>query len=257
MGLSPSFLFIRRSGMGKLTNLLKWKKAIAIKDEKGLAARDEDGNPVIIYMRVIGDKDLEDASAKARFISALKRAVISDSTSEDYLSNVSIFNDATMEQCIEIIAQGKGANWMGEALSNVVVPEMPKIEEIAIDPDAPTLEELEKLDQLIEKTEQGYHSALQEYVQSREDVLKADLATKTIEELRESAKQEIVIILAIQTYIDTLVDEKTWRSVYQDEKYTLREFNNIEEFQNIASGLKEQLREEYRKLEAGFDDVKN
>lgn len=243
--------------MGKLTNLLKWKKVIRIKDERGLAAKDEEGNPIVVYMRVIGDKDFEDASLKARYASASRRVALSVAGSEDYISNVAIFDNATKEQCIEMIVQGRGANWTGEALSNVTVPELPKIEDVARDPDAPTLEELEKLDKMALDIDKEYRAELEQYVKTREEVLRVELDAKPLEELIELAKQEVIVVLSIQMYLDTLIDEKVWRAVYQDEEYTLREFTSVEEFQNLNARLKEYLREEYRRLEAGLEDIKN
>jgi hypothetical protein len=243
--------------MGKLTNLLKWKKTIAIRDEKGLLVKDEEGKPVVVYMRVIGDKDLEDAAQKARFASAKKRADLASTTSEQYVANVQVFDQASEEQAIEMILQGRGANWTAEAYSVVTVPDLPKLEETAQDPDAPTLEEMEKFDTLRDEIEMGYRQELINFVSTRERTLRAELAPKSLEELRELAKKEVVVVLSIQAYLDTLADEKTWRSVYQDDQFTIREFQSIEEFQNLNITLKEQLREEYSTLEAGLDNVKN
>lgn len=243
--------------MGKLSSLLKWKKSVVLRDEKGLVIKDDQGNPIIVFMRVIGDKDLEESSSKARFASATKRAALAHEDSEEYVSNVALFNTATREQCLEMTIQGRSANWTAEAMSNVTVPDLPKLEEVARDPDAPTLEELEKFDKLIEETENSYQKSLEEYVQLQETTTRTELVDKTDEELRELAKQQVIIVLSIQAYLDTFIDEKTWRSVYQDDAYVIREFSGIGEFQNLNAHIKEQLREEYRKLESGFDGIKN
>lgn len=243
--------------MGKLTHLLKWKKAVIIKDDNGLVAKDENGNPVTVYMRVIGDKDLEDASLIARYTSSMKRAALADPDTRDYQTAVEIFNSANREQAIEMIVQGRAANWTGQALSDVVVPDLPKIEDIAQDPDAPTLVELEKLDKAIEKINDEYKKEVDDYVKSREIVLRAELDEKSLEELIELAKEEVIVVLSIQTYLDTLINEKVWRSVYQDDAYTIPEFKNLDEFENLHISVKRQLIEEYRDLEAGFDDIKN
>lgn len=243
--------------MGKLTNLLKWKKAISIKDEKGLTAKDENGNPIVVYMRIIGDKDLEDALLKARYASAVKRINLLNPESEDYTATISLFNEATRDQCIQIIQQGQNTNWTGEALSVVTVPELPQLDEVARDPDAPTLEELEKLDKLIEETNETYRQEINNYIETKSKALLSELENKSDEELIAQAKENIIIISAVEEYLNTLIDEKVWRSVYQDADYTLPEFQTKEEFLNLHVNLKTQLREEYQKLEAGFDDIKN
>jgi hypothetical protein len=243
--------------LGKLTNLLKWHKQIIIKDEKGLIIRDQNNNPIQMYMRVIGDKDLEDAMLKARFASAQLRKELANLESEQYLANVAVFSEATKEQCIEMIVQGRAANWAGEAFSVVKMPDLPEIKEIAIDPDAPTLEELEKLDNAIFEVNTKYQKELALYVESREKGLRTELKDLPLEELQERAKNEVIIVMAVSTYLDTLADEKIWRSVYQDEEFTIPEFNGIEEFQNLHSFLKDQLRQEYSSLEQGLDEIKN
>src|SRR5512139_1555388 len=166
--------------MGKLTNLLKWKKTISRKDEKGFLVRNENNEPVKGYMRIIGNKDLEDASLAARYASAIKRAELSDKESQAYVTGVAIFEEATKEQCIEMIVQGNSANWAGEAFSSVQMLDLPKLEEVAIDPDAPTLVELEKLDQLINETNASYRKELNEYVTAKEKILRAELESKAL-----------------------------------------------------------------------------
>lgn len=39
-------------------------------------------------MRIIGDKDLDEAGQKARFASAQKRASLATDTTEEYIANV-------------------------------------------------------------------------------------------------------------------------------------------------------------------------
>jgi small-conductance mechanosensitive channel len=243
--------------MGKLTNLLKWKKTVIIKTKDGAVAKDEDGNPVVVYMRVIGDHDLEDASRKARLESALIRARLFDPTSEDHIINLSILDQATEDECRQLIEQGRATNWSAEAYSVVEVPELPKIDEIAKDPDAPSLEELEKMDKETERVNAEYQAALRDYVETRRKELAAQIENKPLEDLRSEAKDAMVILLAVDKYITTLRDEKVWRSVYQDEKHTLPEFKDKDEYMNLDAHIKLQLQDEYESLEAGLNDVKN
>jgi len=243
--------------MGKLTNLLKYKKEIIVRDEKGSIARDEEGKPVMVYMRVIGDKDLEEAQTTGRIASAQRRAALFDTESQDHLINVKIFNDAGPEECRATIVQASATGWSSEAYVVVELPELPRIEEIAKDPDAPTLEELEKLDKAISDVNLDYKEKVTEYIQTRLTELQTELEDKPVEELRERAKTGIIILLSIETYLNVVRDEKVWRSVYQDSSYSLKEFSSIEEFNNLHIKLKDQLRDEYENLEAGLDNVKN
>lgn len=243
--------------MGSLSNLLRWKESVTLRDERGIPIIGEDGNPVVVWIRIINDKDLEDSFKEARIVSAKIRAELMNEESSDYAAIVSPFDTATLEQCYDMALAGLGANWMTEALSVVVRPEKPSIEQIAKDPDAPTLEEQEKLDKLIEELEEKYLKELEEFVEIKEREARAMLDQMTYEELKNQAKYSVRVTVPIETFINELRDQKLWRAIYLDEVCTKRGFTDINDFRSSLSIIKEQLREAYDKLESRHSQVKN
>ncbi len=243
--------------MGKLSNLLKWHKTILVKDERGVPLKDGKGKPVTVTIRIIGDRDLEEASKIARLASYTKRLNLANVDSDEYKDEVGMWNDADKESCIQMIMAGEGANWSSEALSNVERPDLPTLESVSLDPDAPSLAELEKLDSKTKAIEDDYRKRLTEYTEARQEVLLAELQEITVEDARERAKQAAIIISSIETYLNVLLDEKVWRAVYSDDKMTQREFNTREEFDALHTIVKNLLRLTYQELESGIENIKN
>lgn len=243
--------------MGALSSLLRWKREVKLLDEDGNPILGENGKPVIVWVRIITEKDLEDAFIKARIASAEFRVKLFNPLSEEAKAYIDPFDTAPAEQCYEMALAGLGANWLAEALSNVVRPDKAKIEEVAIDPDAPSLEEQEKLDALNTKIDDDYRKALGEYVDTKQTEAKATLDALTEEDLRQQAKRAVAITLPLEVYLNTLDEAKVWRAVYLDKECTTRGFDSLTDYQETSLIIKTQLKTVYEELEAGHSEIKN
>jgi len=236
--------------MGKFADLLRWKKEIEIKDPQGNVID-------TAYMRIIGDYDLQESFRLARIASTKRRAILRDTTSDEYQDEVSVLDEANLEQCLEIIGASRNSQFEAEATSATVVPDLPEIEEIAVDPDAPTLEEQEQLDAKISVLNAEYQKQIEEYVETKKTELHATLEAMSLEQVRELAKEEISNVLALGAFMDALNNERVWRATYVDKLYKERAYDSVEEFKNASSFIRAQLIEAYQQLEIGPDELKN
>ena len=236
--------------MGSISSLLKWKKPLSLKDQKGRAVKE-------VWLRVLDDTDLQAAYRDARLASAAKRAELRDTKSKAYKDDVLIIDEATREQCIELIRAARGNSFTSDAFSNVVRPDLPKLEDIAVDPDAASLEEQEKFDKAVFDTEKEYRKAIDDYVVQRLETLDAELAAMKDKDLREVAKDETSNVIALSFFLSRVLDEKCWRSVWEDEKFKIRGFDSYEDWDKTDAILKQQIREAYQQLEVDPDDLKN
>lgn len=236
--------------MSKISELLRWKKKVDLVDEKGnfLAT---------VYLRVIGDTDLQEAYKLSRLASSKKRAALRNVDTIDYQDEILTFKDASEEECKALIKAARGNNWVSEAYSVVVRPDEVKLSEVAIDPDAPTLEEQEKLDIENKKIDDKYQEDLDAYMKQKEVELDADLATLDLEALRVLAQVEATQILPLTVFINELQDEKTWRACYNDKEYKERAFTSLAEFRETKEFLRNQLIAAYQELEVGVEQIKN
>lgn len=243
-------------GNFKLVNLLRWKEEIPLKDTSDKPILD--GNkPVTVWMRIIGDSDQQEAYRMARIKSAEKRLALRDITSPDYLDQVQPITEADRETCVELIRASRGSNFTSEALANVERPDLPKMEEIAKDADAPTLEEQEQMDKVIANMEKEYQAAIDEYITTRRTELDSELKDMPLDQLRVQAMYETSNALALGVFLQEVQLEKVWRSVYMDEACQIPGYESVEEFKSQHSHIKNQLIKAYEKLETPPEEVKN
>lgn len=240
----------------KISDLLKWRTAVTLlHDDKPIL--DEDGKEVKVWVRIVGDHDLQEAYRVGRVASRKIRTKLQDPESVDYAESVEPLNEATQDECLEIIRSARASNLYSEALSSVVRPDEVKIEEIAIDPDAPSLEEMERLDAENLKIDEEYIKALEDYQEARRTQIEHDLSKLTLEELREVAKGEVATVVALTTFLTEVQDQKIWRSVYTDNVCKTRAFNDVEDYRSTASEIKAQILDTYLKLEQNPEQLKN
>jgi len=174
-----------------------------------------------------------------------------------YRDEIELISEATVENCVDLIKAARANIFTAEAQSNVARSELPKIEEFATDPDAPSLEEQEKFDKAVRDIEDSYQKALEDYVKSRIETLESELKAMDLETLRTEAKLETSNIMALAVFMEEVQDQKTWRAIYSDKDFKEHEFKNIEEFRSTHGFIKDQLRLAYQELELNPDEVKN
>jgi hypothetical protein len=242
--------------MGSLSQLLRWRKEITIKDADGKDLL-IDGKPRKVYIRVIGDRDIQEAYRLARIASNNKRKALRDVDSLEYQDEVLTFADASEEECKALIMAARGTNWTAEAYSAVVRPNEVMLKEVAIDPDAPTLEEQEQMDIDNHKLELEYQQQIEEFIKTKETEAQTEIDVLDLESLRVLAQVEASVILPMTVFLRELNEEKCWRACYDDKDYTKRSFDGINDFRDALPFIKDQLLLEYSALEIGADEIKN
>lgn len=240
----------------KIVDLLRWRGSVELKDTDGKPIL-YDKKPVTVYVRVIGDQDLQNAYKVARVHSAEARKKLRDHESLEFKDQVEPIREATKEECIELILTAREQNFGSDAYANTERPELVRLEEIAVDPDAPTLEEQEKLDATNEKVEQDFQNALKEYVETKKVSTKEELENTELEELRRLTELEVSNITSLGLFLQTVQDYKMIYACYNDKTYRERSFDSIEEWRETPTVIKDQLLAMYSKLEQGSEDIKN
>ncbi len=235
--------------MARLSDLLRYKKEVPIIiNGKQLAT---------VWVRVIGDADLQDAYRAGRIASSRKRKSLKDSTTEEYQDELGPIDTAEAVELINLICTSRQREF--ESLADVEIerPDQPELDTVAVDADAPTLEEQEKFDALLLKVETDYQQAKKDYVQNRLTALRAEFEQTDIEMLRDMAKVETTNLLSLTSFLTEVQDQKTFRSVYSDKLCKQREFESIEEFRDTKAEIRDILYQAYADLEINGDDVKN
>lgn len=239
----------------KIADLLKWRKSVILKDYDGNPILDGK-NPVEVWLRVIGDDDLDAAHRKARIASASKRKELRDNTSMAWKDRVEPIMGATKEDCAGVLMQYRTANLPAEARANIPREELPTIDEVSVEPDAPTLEEMENLDHETLAQEKRYQDALEDYINTRTEVIAAEIEAMDLDEIRTTTMEEISGVIALAEFFNVLLAEKVVRGAFTDKNCKEPAFESVEEFNAAETIIRQQLMDAYTELEYDPDAIK-
>lgn len=237
--------------MAKLSDLFKYKKEIDIKDP------DTDKVLQKIWVRVLGDDDLKEAYKYARIASSERRALLRDVNSSEHKDEIAQLDGVPKENLVAIILAAREQAVSSEAQVAVVREELPSLEDITERPDAPSLEDQERLDRMVEETDEKYKKDIADYIQTKLEEMGAVLLEKPMDEVLDLAKADLANIQALDAFVTELNDQKGYRGSYEDKECRIRAFDSIEDFKGAHSLLKSQVINAYLSVEMDTDEIKN
>lgn len=236
--------------MASISDLLNWKKEVKI-------IRQDGTDLATVWVRILGDFDLQEAYRQSRIASAQKRQALKDVNSPDYLDEIATLEQAAPEELKTLIRTSSQNTFLNDAVAKINREDLPKIEEIAVEPDGPTLEEQEKMDAVEEQTEKTYQQKLQDYVDERTKVLDAELEGLTQDELVKKATSEYLTIAPMSVFINELEAQKIFRATFMEKECKTRMYDSVEDYKREYSFIKNQLTLAYTSLELTPEQVKN
>lgn len=238
--------------MATLDDLLKYKEKVVLKHPK--TGKDLKA----VWVRVLGDEDLKESFRFARIASADKRKALRDKSSGAYRDEIeSILKESSREDQITLILASKENEFANTAPIIVPREDLPKIEEIAVQPDAPTLEEQERIDTAEEEQTKRFQEAIEDYIKTKLNEVKASLEDMSDETVFDLAAIEYINVQALGAFLEELNDQKAFRGTYSDEACTEKGFSSLESFKNADGNIKAQLIKAYNELEISGDELKN
>lgn len=224
---------------------------------KDVVVKNRDDITATLYVKLLGESDLNESYKLSRIASTNRREALRNKESIEYQDEILPLVDLTREELTAMILGTHKNRYMSEAFVKVNREELPKIEEIAIEPDAPDLEEQEILDKRFDEQKEDYDRRIDEYVEDRLTELKATLVDKKDEEIIKFAQDEMANILPLQAFFTELLAQKGFRGSFVDKECKKRIFSTIEEYKGADESLRKQILEAYTTLEIGADDIKN
>lgn len=244
-------LKFKEKEMASLDDLLKYKEKVVLKNPR------TGKNLKTVWVRVLGDDDLKESFRLARIVSAAKRAALRNPESDVYKDEILALREESRENLEQWILTSRENIFSNEAPVVVVREDLPDIETIAAQPDAPTLEEQERLDEETNKVNDKFREAVEDYIKTKLEEVKAELAALSQEELIEKATEEYINIQSLQAFLEEVTQQQAYRGTYIDEECKTRGFSSFDAFKNSATSIKQQLIDAYRSLEIGNDEIKN
>jgi len=208
------------------------------------------GKRKTVYMRLLGDAEVNRARVKALRKSAELRKKLSDTDSDEYVALIPDVGDATREKLISLIVMmdTKEITTMVRKEIDVPFPNVPG--------EDATLEEEEK-----------YQKAVDEYPERLRNTIKAEVIerlSKRKDVYKDTTKEELISYY-VNLFVSEICETEMYRyfyyysvffSLYQDEEFTQRLYTDFQEFDNLPTQVKSNLVDNYHELELGLEDLK-
>ena len=220
-----------------ISKLFKWKKEYTLVDSQGNPVVDEDDKEITVYIRVIGDNDLDEAKKFALRESRKLRNKYRASP-EEILPDM---DELTSTELATLVTLNEASFLYKQAERETTLPYPNSTNSLHIEDEEIYLE---KLDSYFE----DLIIAVDERAQKLFIETKAKYESMPIDRLRTRARN---------TYIDKIVEAEIVKfyndailfyAIYEDEACEKRVFSDIDDVRNTSRLLKEQLYTEYSKL---------
>jgi len=211
---------------------------------------DEEKKTLEVWVRLLGDADVNRARVYALRKSAELRRKLHDPDSDERLAF--LFNPESLET-ERLIALIAGLS-LREITQNTIkslkvkVPKQPKS-------DAP-LEELENYQKEVDEYAPKREAEIKKNVEKEVTKLSKELTKLTREELIVKYESSMIDEVCEQEVINSFKEMSAYLGAFQDENYTVPLFDNFEQFHNLPTDIKNQFINNHQMLELTSSDLK-
>lgn len=226
-----------------ISKLFTWGKLFALTDSEG--------NPISqVYMRLVGDADINKSRVYALRRSAELRKKLKDSDSDERLAYIHDQDVFTKDSLITVISTLFIRELAQKSVREVKLP-FPK--EPKSDAE---LESFEKYQKEVDAYPDKQTKARQKYVETGLKALANNLKDKDVAELYDIYETKAINSLCEAEMLRAFREKSTYFGTYSDEDFKQHFFKDFADFENMEPGLKEQFIAAYESLEVGSEELK-
>jgi len=226
-----------------INRLFSWSKKSAIADGHGNILSE-------IWIRLVGDADLNKARVFALRKSAELRAKLKDPASDEHMAFIQDVTVVEKEILVDSIV-GLGLRDITRNAYKEVSVTIPK----EPDADAP-LEKQEKYQKEVDDYPKKREDAIRKYLRKAVDKATKENMELTNEELQKKYNLLMINELCEQESFKKFKEICVYFSIYRDKNFKNRLFSSFDEFDNLTPEIKEKLMNEYTSLELDTDTLK-
>lgn len=225
-----------------VSKLFSWGKAFEIVGNDNVVT--------VVFMRVLGDADINKARVHALRESAKLRRELRNPDSDEHLVAIKDIEDVTEDDLINLITLFSSRYITQNMWKNVKItyPKQPKT-------DAP-LEELEKFQKEVDEYPSKREAAIKEAVEQEVIKLSKELKKKSKNELYKQYVSALTDELCEQKVLQAFREISTYLGCYKDDEYTERFFSSFDEFLNLETAQKMEFIGAYQTLEMSTEEIK-
>ena len=225
-----------------ISQLFMWGKEFEIEGNND--------SKLTVYIRLIGDADLNKARVHALRSSSYLRNRLKEKDSDERLAFVPEEGSIEREILVEAIAMLSTREYAQEAVKEVDIP-------YPIEPDSDAkLEKQEKYQAQVDAYPAKRDKKINEYIVKKVNERKVELNGLTDAELFGLYEGAIISELCENEMLKKFREFCTYSGIFNDSKYREKTFSSLEEFQNLPLAIKEKFMSAYSELEIEQSNLK-
>lgn len=230
--------------MSDLANLFRWKREVNIFSATGSSI-------ATVYVKLVGDKDWQEARIKALKKSRSLRVRLRDTGSEVHEANFDGMYSMTIDELVTGIVFSEISDYRDAAVLEMGAELMPELME------NPTLEDQEEHQEDTDQAKNDRIKLLTEKIEAKTEERREELKDTPREELEKMYISSLINMRCQEEFTNAFREWCIFKGTFSDKKYVKPAFDTWEEFENAAPPLKNQLLSAYTSLEISGEDLKN
>jgi len=204
----------------------------------------------LVYMRLIGDEDMNKARVYSLRKSREKRLSLNDESTDESIALIPAKNTFSKEQLLDMIVMFSARELSKRAVREIKL-KLPK----SPDEDSSLLEQ-EEYQHAIDTYNGKLEIERLEYVKKGMNKLKASLKEIPESKLYTEYKRRLIDEFCEQESLSALRVATTFYGTFRDEDYKIRYFDSIDELNNLPTFAKNQFISAYQSLDIGGEELK-
>lgn len=247
----PVLIFKLEAGMAHeiekndvdISKLFLWNTEVEIKDDTGKVLK-------TVWMRLIGDADLNRARVISLRESSKIREALKTETSDEYMAYIAPLKFSEKGNIVAGIKLLSMSDYMDEARTSVITkfPVEP--------PSDASLEEQEKYQKSVDEFPLKWDKDLNKELKKIDKREEARLIELDFEALKKEYIDMLINYICQSIMNSTFHSYCTYFGTYEDNKFRRRVFRSYDDYSNISPKTKQKLEEAYKELEISVPELK-
>jgi hypothetical protein len=223
--------------------LFRWGREVSINDASG--------NPVKLYMRIVGDAELNRAKVYGLRKSKELRKSLRDPDSPDRMAFVPDWEEFDMESIATLYVSLVAREIVTAVTKNLDMrlPLEPKGKDV-------TLEQEEEYQAKVDAWTEDRRKLIEVGVAKEMEKRKAKLLGMTKKQLIDLVEKTLINELCEEAMYKAFQDWIVSKSIFVDSDYKELLFDYVEEYEDLMASTKEQLASQYEELSLGMVTLK-
>lgn len=226
-----------------ISRLFTWGRAYEVVNSDGKTE-------AVVYMRLLGDADINRARVHALRKSADLRRKLMDVNSDEHISFIKPIDAMEVEDLYNLITVFSMRQITNDCYKNVQIkrPTPPKSNA--------SLAKMEKYQKEVDDYPKLFKAAVEKQMQAEVAKLKKSLESESKETLYKKYISTLIEELCEQEALNAYRNMEIFLGCYKDDEYKERFFPSFDEYDNLDTQIKNDFRAAYERLDIKMDELK-